>query len=97
MKVELSIGRLVLDGVPGHRAAALRRALETELGALLTAAPPRGQGDLHLRRAATAPVRATADPAALGRRIAHAVHGALGTPGTTPVAGAAAAHRETPR
>ncbi|MFF7726582.1 hypothetical protein [Streptomyces sp. NPDC008001] len=104
MKVELSVGRLVLEGVPGHRAAALRRALEAELGTLLTAAPPRGLGDLHLRRAVTAPVRATADPTALGRGIAYAVHEALVTPGTGPAATApgtaataAAAHRETPR
>ncbi|QLE75102.1 hypothetical protein FGW37_28970 [Streptomyces rectiverticillatus] len=118
MKVELSIGRLVLEGVvPGHRAAALSRALEAELGALLAAAPPGGQGDLddlddlHLRRAATAPVRATADPAALGRRIARAVHGALATarpslggPGPDGSAGArraapaaTAAHREAAR
>ncbi|MEU1819782.1 hypothetical protein ABZ543_32085 [Streptomyces roseifaciens] len=106
MKVELSIGRLVLEGVPGHRAAALSRALEAELGALLAAAPPGGQGagrpgdlvdlaDVHLRRATTAPVRATADPTALGRRIAHAVHGALGTSGAAPAA--PAAHREAAR
>ncbi|MFI1255304.1 hypothetical protein ACH4U6_16135 [Streptomyces netropsis] len=102
MKVELSIGRLVLEGVPGHRAAALGRALEAELGALLAAAPPGGQGDLadladvHLRRAATTPVRATADPAVLGRRIARAVHEALATarpfrggPGPSPGPGPA--------
>ncbi|MFE5871573.1 hypothetical protein ACFQ6V_23410 [Streptomyces roseifaciens] len=101
MKVELSIGRLVLEGVPGHRAAALSRALEAELGALLAAAPPGGQEglvdltDVHLRRATTAPVRATADPTALGRRIARAVHGALGTSGAGPAA--PAAHREAAR
>ncbi|MFC5148210.1 hypothetical protein [Streptomyces aureoversilis] len=101
MKVELSIGRLVLEGVPGHRAAALSRALEAELGALLAAAPPGGQGgladlaDVHLRRATAAPVRATADPTALGRRIAHAVHGALGTSAAGPAA--PAAHREAAR
>ncbi|GGY07221.1 hypothetical protein [Streptomyces hiroshimensis] len=80
MKVELSIGRLVLEGVPRHRAAALRRALESELGALLAAAPPGGHGDLHLRRATAAPVHATDDPTALGRRIAHTVHEALDPP-----------------
>ncbi|WP_058043014.1 hypothetical protein [Streptomyces roseifaciens] len=117
MKVELSIERLVLEGVPGHRAAALSRALEAELGALLAAAPPGGQAglahlaDVHLCRATAAPVRATADPAALGRRIARAVHGTLATarpfrrdPGPAGSAGAPlsppaapAAHREAAR
>ncbi|MCQ8771575.1 hypothetical protein [Streptomyces telluris] len=101
MKVELSIGRLVLEGVPGHRAAVLSRALEAELGALLAAAPPGGKGalvdltDVHLRRVATAPVRATADPVALGRRVARAVHGALGMSGAAPAT--PAARREAAR
>ncbi|WP_328959108.1 hypothetical protein [Kitasatospora purpeofusca] len=77
MRIELHIGRLVLEGVTPHDSAVLRAALESELGALLSRDPLTPRQDHHLHRATTPPVCAAADPAAFGRQIARAVHGSL--------------------
>ncbi|MGW2598690.1 hypothetical protein [Streptomyces klenkii] len=77
MRIELRIGRLVLDGVHRHDAPALRSALEDELGALLSRAPGTPYRSHRVRRAGAPPVPADADPAVFGRRVARAVHSSL--------------------
>ncbi|WP_406208290.1 hypothetical protein OH807_36540 [Kitasatospora sp. NBC_01560] len=77
MRIELRIGRLVLDGVAPGAAPALREALERELAALLTADPPSRDGDHRVRHAVTPAVAADPDPAAFGRAVARAVHRSL--------------------
>ncbi|MFI0903105.1 hypothetical protein ACH4TE_06090 [Streptomyces sioyaensis] len=78
-RVELRIRRLVLHTANGPaQAAAVRAALEAELAELLSHSPVDGPGHRQVHRAA-AWAGAEADPAALGRRIARAVHHALCT------------------
>ncbi|MGX1851947.1 hypothetical protein OIU91_09715 [Streptomyces sp. NBC_01456] len=82
-RVELRIRRLVLHTANGPaQAAAVRAALEAELAELLSQTHVDGARDRQVHRAA-AWAGAEADPAALGRRIARAVHHALyaGEPG----------------
>jgi hypothetical protein len=80
VRIELHIGRLIFDGVTPGDTAALRTALEAELGDLLSGDPVAPRRDHHLRRAAPPPISAAADSATFGRRIAHAVHGSLRLP-----------------
>lgn len=80
-RVELRIRRLVLHTANGPaQAAAVRAALEAELAELLSHSPVDGPRDRQVHRATA---WAEADPTALGRRIARAVHHALcsGEPG----------------
>ncbi|MCF3101829.1 hypothetical protein IPZ58_09565 [Streptomyces roseoverticillatus] len=77
MRIELRVGRLVLDGIHRHDAPALRTALEHELAALLTRAPDGPYRSHRVRRLGTPPVVADTDPAVFGRRVAHAVHTGL--------------------
>ncbi|MFD4715211.1 hypothetical protein ACFWN5_36865 [Streptomyces sp. NPDC058430] len=77
MRIELHIGRLILEGVPPHDAAALRAALESELDKLLSREPVTSRQDHHQHHATTPTISTAADPAALGRHIARAVHSSL--------------------
>ncbi|WAZ20011.1 hypothetical protein STRCI_001101 [Streptomyces cinnabarinus] len=77
MRIELHIGRVVLEGVSPRDAARVRAALTAELGELLTRAPITPAASHRVRRAAAAPLSPVSDPAALGRGIAQAVHGSL--------------------
>ncbi|WP_424886819.1 hypothetical protein [Streptomyces sp. XH2] len=87
MRIELRIGRLVLEGVHRHDAPALRSALEEELGALLSRAPGAPYRSRRARREGAPPVPADADPAVFGRRIARAVHSSLRAAGEPRTAG----------
>ncbi|MET7573990.1 hypothetical protein ABZT04_36720 [Streptomyces sp. NPDC005492] len=80
MRIELHIGRVVFDGITPGDTAALRTALESELGDLLSGDPVTPLRDHHLHRATPPPISAAADSAAFGRRIARAVHGSLRLP-----------------
>ena len=87
MKIDLRIDRLIVDGLPVTAAQGprLRAAVERELARRLAtgglsdalagggALARIGAPDLHLER--------DVQPAQLGRRIAEAVHGAIGGPG----------------
>ncbi|MEV5484444.1 MULTISPECIES: hypothetical protein [Streptomyces] len=74
-RVELRIRRLVLHTAHGPaQASAVRAALEAELAELISHTPVDGPRDRQVHRATA---WAEADPAALGRRIARAVHHAL--------------------
>jgi hypothetical protein len=77
--IDLSIGELVIDGVPGIVGDQVERALRHELGRLLSAAPP---GALRAHPAERlGPVELRLSPGVsstvLGHRLAHAIHGAL--------------------
>jgi hypothetical protein len=85
MRIELTIDRLVLDGVglDARHTAALREALVMELTSALA-----GQRSWRPRRAASvpaAPLRLVAPvrPAAVGQAIARSVHAGI----TAPTAG----------
>ena len=77
MKIDLHIGRLVVDGAHGVDADALRTALADALAQRFADAPPALSGY------AVPSLRATLAPnaASLGDGVAHALHGAL-APGT---------------
>jgi hypothetical protein len=81
-RIRVAIDRLVLRGVEPADAAAIRRALVTELQAHLAATDPAafvgGSGRRHLRLG----IGAGADPASFGREAARALHRTLATPPT---------------
>lgn len=89
MRVELHIGRLVLDEsvVERHQTGAVTEALHAELSRLLNEAPDGSwQSSRRLRGVvAPAPVEAGGDPSALGRDIAGSVAASVSP--TTPVQG----------
>jgi hypothetical protein len=84
MKIHLHIDRLVLDGVDVQRnhAGVVRRAIESELSAMIRArglaqglqsdcrVPTLSGVDLSLKRGMR--------PAGLGKKIAHAIYGGIG-------------------
>jgi hypothetical protein len=85
MNVRVTIDRLVLDGIavrPSQRPA-LREAAEAELARLLAEGGVGGQwrqgGAVPQVAAGAVAVPAGDDPALLGRRIAAAVYGGIGT------------------
>ena len=84
MRVEIHIDRLVLDGVPVERTSvmALRSAVESELGAMLSQGllPPAigSGGAIDLVRAPRIDVGPTHTPMQIGRAIANSLHGGLG-------------------
>ncbi|MFD3558205.1 hypothetical protein ACFWVU_00830 [Streptomyces sp. NPDC058686] len=80
MRIELHIGRLIFDGIAPGDTAALRTALESELGDLLSRDPVAPRQDQQLHRANPPTIAAAADSAAFGRHIARAVHGSLRLP-----------------
>ncbi|MFC9493559.1 hypothetical protein [Streptomyces sp. NPDC056982] len=80
MRIELHIGRLIFDGIAPGDPAALRTALESELGDLLTRDPVAPRHDQQLHRATPPTITAAADSAVFGRHIARAVHGSLRLP-----------------
>jgi hypothetical protein len=80
-RIQVAIDRLVLRGVAPADAAAVRRALATELQTRLAATDPAAFADAmdrHLRLG----IGACADPASLGREAARALHGTLAAPTT---------------
>ncbi|MFC8700897.1 hypothetical protein ACFUIV_01890 [Streptomyces anulatus] len=74
MRIELHIGRIVLEGVDPREATAVRAALEAELTTLLTRTPLTSH---HTHRTATPVLPLATTPAAFGQALARAVHGAL--------------------
>ncbi|MEV3993813.1 hypothetical protein AB0J57_33525 [Streptomyces sp. NPDC049837] len=80
MRIELRIGRIVLEGIEPRDAKTVRTALTTELAALLTRSPITPPASHHIRRTTAPPFPAAPDATALGRGIARAVHGSLGMP-----------------
>jgi hypothetical protein len=81
-RIRVAIDRLVLRGVDAAGAAAIRRALVTELQTHLAATDPAafvgGSDRRHLRLG----IGAGADPASFGRAAARALHRTLAAPTT---------------
>lgn len=81
MRIEVTVGRVVLDGfaLGAAERGRFEAALAAELGALLAAAPPRGAARM-LASVLAPPLAAGADaaPEGLGRAVARSVHAALG-------------------
>jgi len=81
--IDLRIERLVIRGVPRGEAERIARATRTHLERLLAErgvqAPEGGAGAGARLSSRTTDVESSSDPARVGRRIASAVHGALGS------------------
>jgi hypothetical protein len=78
MRIELHIERVVLDGIEHRHVPAVREALTTELGRLLSAGPARSWWhSRHARRIDAPPVAPVSDPARLGRGIAASLYGGI--------------------
>ncbi|MFE0134831.1 hypothetical protein ACFWY6_25165 [Streptomyces sp. NPDC059037] len=78
MRIELRIGRIVLEGVAPADAPAVRAALTSRLTDLLTQAPPTTPHHTHRLTPPTVP--APADPTAFGHALAATVHAGLTCP-----------------
>ncbi|WP_327417816.1 hypothetical protein [Streptomyces sp. NBC_01233] len=78
MRIELHIGRIVLEGVAPADAPAVRAALTSRLGDLLAQTPPTIPHHTHRLTPPTLP--APPDPTAFGHALAGAVHDGLTRP-----------------
>ncbi|HEY8011947.1 MAG TPA: hypothetical protein VIE67_13220 [Rudaea sp.] len=87
MNIHLHIDRLIVDGLPltPPQARALRASVETQLGALFAAAPPRVASGHAAPALPVAPIswNVAAGVNAAGGAIAHSLHAAL-VPGSSP-------------
>lgn len=77
MRIELHIGRIVLEGTDSHDAPAVRVALEAELATLLTRTPLTPATPHRAHRIKSPVLPPTATPTAFGQALAHAIHGTL--------------------
>jgi hypothetical protein len=86
MKINVHIGRLVLDGivVTAAQAAQIRSTVKRELARRLTqnglSRELQGGGAVHRARPAAIEISANNHPAELGRNIARAVHAGIVAP-----------------
>ncbi|MFD9482856.1 hypothetical protein ACFWBX_02300 [Streptomyces sp. NPDC059991] len=78
MRIELHIGRLVLEGTDPADAPAVRAALTSRLTDLLTQTPPTTPHHTHRLTPPTLP--APPDPTAFGHALAATVHAGLTRP-----------------
>lgn len=84
MNIHLQIGSLILDGISvlPHQRAALQRAVESELGRLLSeqglGSGLSGGGALRELSGGTIQAPEGNDPVAFGQQIARAVFGGIG-------------------
>lgn len=78
MRIELHIEHVVVEGVDSRHTAAVREALTSELGRLVTAAPAGSwQRSRLTRRIGAPPVTPVGDPAGLGKGIAASVYSGI--------------------
>lgn len=86
MRIELHIGRLVLDSVAAHQGTAIREAVIAELSHLLTTTPDhRWRTSQRRRRIAAPPVPPTAGGAEqMGRGVARSVYTGIASQGRRP-------------
>ncbi|MFJ9742306.1 hypothetical protein [Streptomyces sp. NPDC101166] len=75
MRIELHIGRIVLEGIAPTDAPAVRAALTARLTDLLTQSPP--MTPHHIHRLASLTMPAPSDPTAFGHTLALTIHTGL--------------------
>ena len=87
MNIHLHIDRLIVDGLPltPPQARALRASVETQLGAMFAAAPPRVGAGYAAPALSAAPIawNVASGTNAVGGAIARSLHAAL-VPGAAP-------------
>ncbi|MER5374269.1 hypothetical protein [Streptomyces sp. NPDC002553] len=78
MRIELHIGRIVLEGIPSTEAPAIRASLTSRLTELLIQGPP--VTSHHTHRLTSRTMTAPSDPTAFGHTLAETVHTGLTCP-----------------